>query len=72
MTHETTDSLVKPDMEAVLERTHVATDLHEFLLPVFEAISNAMDGIETRFGDQAASRGEVAFTTASTHSSARF
>jgi hypothetical protein len=28
-----TDTLVKPDMVAVLQRTHVSKDLHGFLLP---------------------------------------
>lgn len=36
-----TDTLIKPDMVAVLERTHVSKDLHGFLLPTFEAVSNA-------------------------------
>lgn len=44
-----TDVLIKPDMRAVLSRTHLAHDLHGFLLPVLEAISNAMDGIHARF-----------------------
>jgi hypothetical protein len=56
-----TDVLVKPDMKAVLSRTHVANDLHGFLLPVFEAISNAMDGIQSRFKDTATAQqnGEI-------------
>jgi len=59
MAKEQTDTLVKPDMEAVLERTHIASDLHGFLLPILEAVSNAMHGIEARFGDEAESKGEV-------------
>ena len=58
MTAET-DTLVKPDMVAVLERTHVSKDLHGFLLPVLEAVSNAMHGIEARFGDDAREQGTV-------------
>jgi len=54
-----TDTLVKPDMKAVLSRTHLAHDLHGFLLPTFEAISNAMDAIHSRFGDNAKEEGEV-------------
>jgi hypothetical protein len=54
-----TDTLVKPDMQAVLSRTHLTHDLHGFLLPVFEAISNAMDSIQSRFGDDAKQRGEI-------------
>jgi sensor histidine kinase regulating citrate/malate metabolism len=54
-----TDTLVKPDMQAVLSRTHLANNLHGFLLPIFESISNAMDGIESRFGEAAANKGEI-------------
>jgi hypothetical protein len=54
-----TDTLIKPDMKAVLARTHVAFNLHGFLLPVFEAISNAMDGIESRFNSEASEKGRV-------------
>jgi hypothetical protein len=55
----TTDTLVKPDMVAVLQRTHVSKDLHGFLLPTLEAVSNALHGIETRFGDDARKEGKV-------------
>lgn len=54
-----TDTLVKPDMIAVLQRTHVSKDLHGFLLPTLEAVSNAMHGIETRFGDEARKSGTI-------------
>lgn len=54
-----TDTLVKPDMVAVLQRTHVSKDLHGFLLPTLEAVSNAMHGIEARFGDDARKRGTI-------------
>lgn len=56
---ENTDTLVKPDMQAVLARTHIGNDLHSFLLPTLEAVSNAMHGIEARFGDKAASEGTI-------------
>ncbi|MDD4616743.1 MAG: ATP-binding protein [Alphaproteobacteria bacterium] len=59
MEKQETDALVKPDMQAVLSRTHLSVELHAFLLPVFEAISNAMDSIETRFGNESASKGEI-------------
>ncbi|TCR63044.1 ATP-binding protein [Bosea sp. BK604] len=59
MTATTTDVLVKPDMQAVLSRTHLAHDLHGFLLPVLEAISNAMDGIGARFGEEAKEKGQI-------------
>lgn len=54
-----TDTLVKPDMAAVLSRTHVGIDLHGFLLPVLEAVSNAMHGIEARFDEQASTDGRI-------------
>jgi hypothetical protein len=54
-----TDVLVKPDMNAVLSRTHVPNDLHGFLLPIFEAISNAMDSIQSRFKNTAQQDGEI-------------
>ena len=55
-----TDELVKPDMQAVLSRTHLSNTLHDFLLPVFEAVSNAMHGIEAKFGEKEASeRGKI-------------
>lgn len=54
-----TDTLVKPDMVAVLQRTHVSKDLHGFLLPTLEAVSNAMHGIEARFGDDARKQGTI-------------
>lgn len=59
MAEAVTDTLVKPDMQAVLSRTHIGTDLHAFLLPTLEAVSNAMHGIEARFGDSAKVDGKV-------------
>lgn len=56
-----TDELIKPDMQAVLSRTHLSLTLHDFLLPVFEAVSNAMHGIEAKYGEaEASSRGRIA------------
>lgn len=46
------DTLLKPDMKAVLSRTHLPTNIHGFLLPILEAISNAMHGVEEKFQDQ--------------------
>ncbi|MCK1602609.1 sensor histidine kinase [Bradyrhizobium sp. 166] len=54
-----TDALLKPDMRAVLSRTHVQVGLHGFLLPVLEAISNAMHGVEERFGEDGRTNGTV-------------
>lgn len=59
-----TDTLIKPDMVAVLERTHVSKDLHGFLLPTLEAVSNAMHGIEARFPDTARQDGKVEISIA--------
>lgn len=53
------DQLFKPDMVAILDRTHLTTDLKGFLLPVFESLSNAFDGIETRFGNKSAANGKI-------------
>ncbi|WP_296037158.1 ATP-binding protein [uncultured Agrobacterium sp.] len=53
------DVLVKPDMAAVLARTHLSQNVQSFLLPVFEALSNAMDGIVQRFGADAPSKGHI-------------
>jgi sensor histidine kinase regulating citrate/malate metabolism len=57
MTDLQTDTLLKPDMGAVLSRTHLQVNVHGFLLPIFEAISNAMHGVEERFGEEAKSAG---------------
>ena len=51
MAASSTDTLVKPDMDAVLSRTHIGTDLHGFLLPTLEAVSNAMHSFEARYGE---------------------
>ncbi len=66
-----TDTLIKPDMEAVLERTHITSDLHGFLLPVLEAVSNAMHGIEARFGEEAQAKGEVQISIANLNDPAK-
>jgi len=59
MSDPNTDTLVKPDMVAVLSRTHIGHDLHSFLLPTLEAVSNAMHGIEAHFGDDAKTKGRI-------------
>lgn len=59
MTELQTDSLLKPDMGAVLSRTHLQVNVHGFLLPIFEAISNAMHGVEERFDEEARTKGVV-------------
>lgn len=53
------ESLNKPDMVAVLERTHLSHDAHNFLLPVLEAVSNSFHGIEARKEADAKHVGEV-------------
>jgi hypothetical protein len=40
--------LLKPDMAAVLERTHLAAHFDAFLLPVYEAGSNAIHALLDR------------------------
>nr|WP_281378669.1 ATP-binding protein [Azospirillum oleiclasticum] len=46
-------------MQAVLSRTHLSTNLENFLLPVFEAVSNAMHGIKALYDGEAARLGEI-------------
>lgn len=53
------EALRKPDMPAVIERTHISDDLHGLLLPLFEAISNAIHGIEQRFTESSATSGSI-------------
>ncbi len=57
-----TDTLNKPDMPAVIERTHISHDIRGLLLPVFEAISNSIHGIEQRFEASSGSQGEISIT----------
>ncbi|QKC89114.1 hypothetical protein EB230_12195 [Mesorhizobium sp. NZP2234] len=59
MIESISDELLKPDMQAVISRTHLGHDLHSFMLPVLEAISNGMHGIEARFKGRAAENGEI-------------
>ncbi|MGX5803145.1 hypothetical protein ACWGS9_18080 [Bradyrhizobium sp. Arg314] len=59
MVENVSDELLKPDMQAVLSRTYLGYDLHSFLLPVLEAISNGMHGIEAKFKGRAAEQGLV-------------
>ncbi|WP_395542336.1 hypothetical protein [Neotabrizicola sp. sgz301269] len=54
-----TDALIKPDMRAVLARTHLSVSSHGFMLPIFEALSNSFDGIEQRFGEDATRKGRI-------------
>lgn len=54
-----TEALIKPDMRAVLARTHLSINSHGFMLPIFEALSNSFDGIEQRFGESATKQGKV-------------
>ena len=56
------ESLGKTDMAAVLSRTHFSASLEHFLYPIFEAISNSIDGIEERFGDDASKNGKIDVT----------
>jgi anti-sigma regulatory factor (Ser/Thr protein kinase) len=67
-----TDVLVKPDMVAVLERTHLSKDLKGFLLPVLESVSNAIHAVEARFGSQARQKGKVEITIKGTQTPNEF
>src|ERR1700730_6623081 len=55
--------LLKPDMPAVLERTHIAGHFDAFLLPVYEAGSNAIHALLDRYGaDKIATEGKLIFS----------
>lgn len=54
-----TDELEKPDMQAVLSRTHLPIDIHNFLLPTFESVSNALHGIEAEFDGESKRLGNI-------------
>lgn len=66
------DELVKPDMQAVLARTHLAFNLHDFLLPVFEAVSNAMHGIEALHKDDPSGGGKIHIRFTAPNNPAKF
>ncbi len=54
--------LLKPDMPAVLERTHLAGHFDAFLLPVYEAGSNSIHALLDRFGaEKVANSGKLRF-----------
>lgn len=53
------DTFVKPDMTAILERFHLPVNEIGFLLSVFKVLSNAAEGIEMRHGPFAAMKGHV-------------
>lgn len=59
MSQQHTEALHKPDMVAVLERTHISNDLQGFLLPLLEAVSNAMHGIDAYFGEKSTQSGHI-------------
>lgn len=59
VSNQETDALVKPDMRAVLARTHLSKNQRSLLLPVMEAISNAIHSIEARFGTAASVKGRI-------------
>lgn len=47
------DVLVKPPMRAALSLTHLAHNLHNFMLAMFKTISNTMGGIRAFFRESA-------------------
>lgn len=52
-------NLYPADMPAVLERTNLKPNFENFLLPIYEAISNAIYATQSRFGDEASRDGHV-------------
>jgi hypothetical protein len=57
--------LLKPDMSAVLDRTHLAGHFDAFLLPVYEAGSNSIHSLLDKFGgSKIATEGKLTFTFA--------
>jgi len=55
--------LNKPDMPAVLERTHLAVTFDSFLLPIYEAGSNAIHSLLDRFtATNIAAEGKLSFS----------
>lgn len=53
--------LRKPDMPAVLERTHLANSFDAFMLPTYEAGSNSIHSLIERFGATVAAQGKLTF-----------
>ncbi|NHK29682.1 sensor histidine kinase [Parvularcula flava] len=53
------DYLKPADMPAVLERTNYKHTDENFLLPIYEAISNAIYSTQSRWGDDVSSQGQV-------------
>lgn len=53
------DYLKPADMPAVLERTPLKVNEENFLLPIYEAISNSIYAAQSRWGDQVATNGKV-------------
>lgn len=52
-------NLYPADMPAVLERTNLKPNFENFLLPIYEAISNAIYATQSQYGDEASKHGEV-------------
>lgn len=54
--------LEKPDMSAILERTHIGSHFDAFMLPIYEAGSNSIHSIIEKFGvDHACEKGNLVF-----------
>lgn len=67
MSKPRSDELTKPDMQAILARTHLSVELDNFLLPVFEAVSNAIHGIEERYGSNLMGQGRISIAFENTN-----
>jgi hypothetical protein len=56
-------NLNKPDMPAVLERTHLAAHFDAFLLPVYEAGSNSIHALLDKYGGaESSTKGRLVFS----------
>ena len=56
------DYLKPADMPAVLERTKLKANEENFLLPIYEAVSNAIYSAQNRWGIDVSAKGQVSVT----------
>ncbi len=61
------DQLNRADMPAVLERTNLRPNVENFLLPIYESISNAIYSVQDKWKEQSVEQGKIdlIITTAS-------
>jgi len=53
------DKLNRADMPAVLERTNLRPNIENFLLPIYESVSNAIYSVEEQWGVETIDHGEI-------------